>query len=106
VNITLPGLADAANPSMRIIAANCRKLERLNVSWCKNINTHGLQKIVECRRNLTDIQACEVVGWQDVSHMQQLFLRNNLERLILRNCEGSTDESLAVLIEGENSEIE
>jgi F-box/leucine-rich repeat protein 2/20 len=65
-----------------------------------------LQKIVECRRNLTDIQACEVVGWQDVSHMQQLFLRNNLERLILRNCEGSTDESLAVLIEGENSEIE
>jgi F-box/leucine-rich repeat protein 2/20 len=106
VNITLPDLADAANPSMRIIVANCGKLEHPNVSRCKNINTHGLQKVVEGCPNLTDIQAYEVVGWQDVNLMQQLFFRNNLERLVMWNCEGPTDESLAVLIEGENSEIE
>lgn len=63
---------------------------------------HQQTWLAESRR----IQACEVVGWQDVSLMQQLFLRNTLERLVLRNRGGSTDESLAVLIEGENSEIE
>jgi F-box/leucine-rich repeat protein 2/20 len=106
VHINLSGLAGATNSAMRIIAANCPKLEHLNISWCNNVNTHGLQKVVEACPNLKDIRAGEVSGWEDVDFMQQLFLSNNLERLVLMNCDSLTDESLAVLIEGKESEID
>jgi F-box and leucine-rich repeat protein 2/20 len=103
---TKSGLAGATNSAMRIIASNCPKLEHLNVSWCNNINTHGISKVVEACPNLKDIRAGEVSGWDDLDFMQQLFLRNNLERLVLMNCDSLTDESLAVLIEGKDSEID
>jgi len=106
VHLNLSGLAGATNSAMRIIAANCRNLEHLNISWCNNVNTHGLQKVVEACPKLKDIRAGEVSGWEDVDFMQQLFLRNNLERLVLMNCDSLTDESLAVLIEGKGSEID
>jgi F-box/leucine-rich repeat protein 2/20 len=106
VHLNLSGLAGATNSAMRIIAANCPKLEHLNISWCNNVNTHGLQKVVEACPNLKDVRAGEVSGWEDVDFMQQLFLRNNLERLVLMHCDSLTDESLAVLIEGKDSEID
>jgi F-box/leucine-rich repeat protein 2/20 len=106
VHINLSGLAGATNSAMRIIASNCPRLEHLNVSWCNNINTHGISKVVEACPNLKDIRAGEVSGWDDLEFMQQLFLRNNLERLVLMNCDSLTDESLAVLIEGKDSEID
>jgi F-box/leucine-rich repeat protein 2/20 len=106
VHINLSGLAGATNSAMRIIAANCPRLEHLNVSWCNNINTHGLSKVVEACPNLKDIRAGEVSGWDDLEFMQQLFLSNNLERLVLMNCDSLTDESLAVLIEGKDGEID
>lgn len=106
VHINVSGLAGATNSAMRIIASNCPKLEHLNISWCNNVNTHGLQKVVEGCPNLKDIRAGEVSGWEDVDFMQQLFLSNNLERLVLMNCDSLTDESLAVLMEGKESEID
>jgi F-box/leucine-rich repeat protein 2/20 len=106
VHINLSGLAGATNSAMRIIAGNCPKLEHLNVSWCNNINTHGLSKVVEACSNLKDIRAGEVSGWDDIEFMQQLFRKNSLERLVLMNCDSLTDESLAVLIEGKDSEID
>lgn len=106
VHINLSGLAGATNSAMRIIAANCPKLEHLNISWCNNINTNGLRKVVEACPNLKDVRAGEVSGWDDVDFMHELFLRNNLERLVLMNCDSLTDEALAVLMEGKNSEID
>lgn len=106
VHLNISGLAGATNSAMRIIAANCPQLEHLNISWCNNVNTHGLQKVVQGCPNLKDIRAGEVSGWEDLDFMQQLFLRNNLERLVLMNCDSLTDESLAVLMEGKDSEID
>jgi F-box/leucine-rich repeat protein 2/20 len=91
------------NNAMNIIAASCPKLERLNVSWCNNVDTHGLHRVVEACPKLKDIQASEVDGWGNIEFMQQLFLRNSLERLVLTNCGSLTDESLAVLMQGRHS---
>jgi len=91
------------NNAMNIIAASCPKLERLNVSWCNNIDTHGLYRVVEACPKLKDIQASEVDGWDNIEFMQQLFLSNALERLVLTNCGSLTDESLAVLMQGRHS---
>jgi F-box/leucine-rich repeat protein 2/20 len=85
---------------MNIIAVSCPKLERLNVSWCKNVDTYGLHRVVEACPKLKDIQASEVDGWGNIEFMQQLFLLNGLERLVLINCGSLTDESLAVLMQG------
>lgn len=106
VHINLSGLAGATNSAMRIIAGNCPKLEHLNISWCNNINTNGLRKVVEGCPNLKDVRAGEVSGWDDLDFMQVLFETNNLERLILMNCDSLTDKSLAVLMEGKESEID
>jgi F-box/leucine-rich repeat protein 2/20 len=91
---------------MKIIAQNCPKLEHLNVSWCNNIDTRGLKKVVECCHNLKDLRAGEIRGWDNLDFVQDVFSRNTLERLILMNCDTLTDASLAVLMEGRGSDID
>nr|POF15199.1 f-box/lrr-repeat protein 2 [Quercus suber] len=106
VHINLSGLAGATNSAMKIIAANCPRLEHLNVSWCNNINTRGLKRIIESCAHLRDLRAGEIRGWDDVEIMELLFERNSLERLVLMHCDSLTDESLAVLIEGRENEVD
>jgi len=106
VYINLSGLAGATNSAMKIIAETCPKLEHLNVSWCNNVDTRGLRKVVEACPDLRDLRAGEVHGWDDVDFMQILFERNSLERLILMNCDSLNDDSLAVLMEGQDSEMD
>ena len=106
VHLNFSGLAGATNAGMKIIAQNCPKLEHLNISWCNNVDTRGLKKVVESCLLLRDLRAGEIRGWDDIQFMELLFQRNTLERLILMNCETLTDESLAVLIEGKDSEID
>jgi F-box/leucine-rich repeat protein 2/20 len=106
IHINLCGLAGATNTGMKIIAANCPKLEHLNISWCNNIDTRGLKKVIEGCPNLRDLRASEIRGWDDVDFTYQIFLRNSLERLILMNCDTLTDESLAVMMEGKDSEMD
>lgn len=106
VHINLCGLAGATNSALKIIAANCPKLEHLNVSWCNNIDTRGLKRVVDACQNLKDLRASEIRGWDDLDFAQLIFERNNFERLILMNCDSLTDESLAVMIEGQDSAID
>lgn len=106
VHINLSGLANATNSTMKMIAQACPKVEYLNISWCNNIDTRGLRKVVEACPNLKDIRAGEVRCWDDMDFMQLLFEKNSLERLILMNCDSLSDEALAVLIEGKDSEID
>lgn len=106
VHINLCGLAGATNTGMKILAANCPKLEHLNISWCNNIDTRGLKKVIDACPNLKDLRASEIRGWDDIDFVHQIFLKNTLERLILMNCDTLTDESLTVLIEGKDSEID
>ena len=91
---------------MKIVAANCPKLEHLNISWCNNIDTRGIKRVVDACPNLKDLRAGEVRGWDDLDLMNQLFQRNSLERLVLMHCDTLTDESLAVLMEGKDSEVD
>ena len=105
VHIDLSGLEVATNRAMSIVAANCEKLEYLGISWCDNINAWGLRMVVEACSALREIRAGKVSGWENVETMQQLFLRNSLECLVLTHCDSLTNESMAVLIEGKESEI-
>ncbi|KAK5173858.1 uncharacterized protein LTR77_002539 [Saxophila tyrrhenica] len=106
VHINLCGLAGATNAGLKIVAANCPKLEYLNISWCNNIDTRGLKKVIESCPNLKDLRASEIRGWDDVDFANQVFLQNSLERLILTHCDTLTDEALSVLIEGKGSEVD
>ncbi|KAF2637159.1 F-box/LRR repeat-containing protein 2 [Massarina eburnea CBS 473.64] len=106
VHVNLSGLAGATNAAMKILANHCPKVEHLNVSWCNNIDTRGLRKVVESCPNLKDLRAGEVRGWDDVDFMHELFKRNTLERLVLMNCDSLNDDSLAVLVSGIDPEID
>ncbi|KAK5727066.1 hypothetical protein LTR15_002958 [Elasticomyces elasticus] len=106
VSLNLSGLALATNSAMKIIAGNCPKLEVLNVSWCNHVDTRGIRKIIECCANLSDLRAGETRGWEDEEVMLLLHERNTLERLVLMNCDSLTDESLGVLMEGKDGEVD
>ncbi|EMD60693.1 hypothetical protein COCSADRAFT_40303 [Bipolaris sorokiniana ND90Pr] len=106
VHVNLSGLAGATNAAMKILGGHCPKVEVLNISWCNNIDNRGLKKVVEGCTKLRDIRAGEVRGWDDVDLMAELFKRNTLERLDLKNCDSLSDESLAALIEGVDQEID
>lgn len=106
VHVNLSGLAGATNAAMKILAAHCPKVEVLNIEWCNNIDNRGLKKVIEGCPRLRDLRAAEVRGWDDVDLMVELFKRNTLERLVLKNCDTLNDESLAALIEGVDEEAD
>ncbi|KAF1816644.1 RNI-like protein [Eremomyces bilateralis CBS 781.70] len=106
VTLNLSGLAGATNFAMKIVAAHCPKLEALNVSWCNNIDTRGLRRVVQACSQLKDLRAGEVRGFDDVEFMDDLFRRNTLERLVLMNCDSLTDDALKALMEGIEPEID
>ncbi|KAK4895879.1 hypothetical protein LTR27_006049 [Elasticomyces elasticus] len=106
VSLNLSGLALATNSAMKIIAANCPKLEELNISWCNHVDTRGIRKIIESCANLRDLRAGETRGWEDEEVMLLLHESNTLERLVLMNCDSLTDESLGVLMEGKDGEVD
>ncbi|KAK1091829.1 hypothetical protein LTR48_005527 [Friedmanniomyces endolithicus] len=106
VHINLSGLALATNSALKIIAANCLQLEHLDITWCNHVDTRGIKRVVEACPKLKDLRAGEVRGWDDTELMLMLFSRNTLERLVLMNCDSLTDESLAVLMEGWDNEVD
>ena len=106
VHINLSGLKDISNSAMRIIAQGCPQLEHLNVSWCQNVDTRGLLRIVQECTLLKDLRAGEIKGLNDKAFLLELFQRNTLERLILSHCVDLDDESLQVLIQGEDPNVD
>lgn len=104
VHINVQGLNVVTDSTMKMIGKHCPLLRHLNVSWCYNICTRGLRKVVEGCPNLEDLRAGEIRGMGDVGFMLELFKHNNLERLILMGCDSLTDESLTALMEGTDAE--
>jgi len=105
-HINISGLTATNNSAMKIIAQGCPQLEYLNVSWCNNIDTQGLKRVVQACPKLKDLRAGEVKGFNDKGFMLELFKRNTLERLVVHHCETLDDESLMVLVQGVNPEID
>ncbi len=106
VHVNLSGLKELSNSAMRIIAQGCQQLEHLNVSWCHGIDTRGLLRVVQSCTKLKDLRAGEIRGFDDRAILLELFERNNLERLVLSHCLDLDDESLQLLIQGEDPEID
>lgn len=106
VHINVSGLTTVDNSTMRIIAQACPRIKVLNISWCNKVSTRGLRRVFESCPSLRDLRAGEVSGCDNVEFMTDLFRRNNLERLILANCDSLTDESFRALIEGDGEQID
>lgn len=106
VHINISGLSAVNNSTMKIIAQGCQQLEHLNVSWCQHIDAKGLQKIVQSCPKLTDLRAAEIRGFNDQGFLLDLHNSNMLERLVVNHCTDLDDNSLKVLIEGLEPEID
>ena len=106
VHINLSGLFAVNNSTMKIIAQGCQHLEHLNVSWCLHVDTKGLQKVVQSCLKLSDLRAAEVKGFNDRDFLLELYNSNKLERLIANHCSDLDDDSLKILIQGLNPEID
>lgn len=106
VHVNLTGLAGTTNSTLQLLGMHCPKLEELNISWCHNVDTRGLKSVVEGCPRLRDLRAGEVRGFDCLKFMDMLFQRNTLERLILMNCHTLTDESLMVLMHGNNPKLD
>ena len=106
VHVNLSGLKELSNSAMRIIAQGCQQLEHLNVSWCHGVDTRGLLRVVQSCTRLKDLRAGEIKGFNDKAMLLELFERNNLERLVVSHCLDLDDESLQLLIHGEDPEID
>lgn len=106
VHINLSGLSAVHLKTMELIAQGCQQLEHLNVSWCPHVDTKGLQKIVRSCPKLQDLRAGEVRGFNDRGFLLDLFRANSLERLVVSHCTDLDDESLKILIQGTDAEID
>ena len=106
VHINLSGMKSLSNSALRIIAQNCPQLEHLNISWCQNVDSRGLVRVVQSCSRLKDLRAGEVKGFNDQILLLELFNRNTLERLFVDHCVELDDESLQVLFQGVDPEMD
>ncbi|KAG7007561.1 hypothetical protein G7Y79_00009g026700 [Physcia stellaris] len=106
VHINVSGLLEINNSTMEIIARCCPQLQHLNVSWCRKVTTSGLHKVVQSCPKLTDLRAGEIKGFDDPIFLLSLFETNRLERLVVCRCDDLDDESLKLLIQGRDPEID
>lgn len=106
INVSSLPAAALNNQALKIIAQECQQLEQLNVSWCEGVDTKGLQKVVQACSKLKELRAVEVTGFDNKDFLQSLFVRNNLERLVAGQCADLYDESLEILIQGVDPEID
>jgi F-box/leucine-rich repeat protein 2/20 len=60
VHVNLSEFGGATNAAMKILASNCPCVEVLNISWCNNIASQGLKKVVKGCPKLRDLRAGEV----------------------------------------------
>ncbi|KAL1973791.1 hypothetical protein VTN31DRAFT_5351 [Thermomyces dupontii] len=104
-HINLSGLTTVTNSAMKIIAQTCAQLETLNVSWCANVDAKGLRRVVQACSQLRDLRAGEIRGFDNEALMLDMFERNTLERLVIHRTD-VTDESLKVLVQGKDPEID
>ena len=106
VSINMSGLTTLNNSALKIISQSCPKLEYLDISWCSHIDAKGVFKVVQGCANLRDLRAGEIRGFNDKDLLLELFRRNTLERLLLSHCTDFDDDSLLMLIQGKDPEVD
>lgn len=104
--VNLTGLTAVCNSTCELMAESCKQLETLKVSWCKNVDSRGVQAVVEGCPLLKDLRAGDIRGFDDLNVAEALFKRNNLERLVLSGCADLTDDALRTMIHGVDPEID
>ncbi|KAK2853227.1 hypothetical protein FQN49_005284 [Arthroderma sp. PD_2] len=105
-HINMCGVFTATNSAMKAISESCPRLEYLNISWCRGVDTKGLSWIVKSCPQLKDLRVSRIEGWDNESIMSGLFKANTLERFVLSDCASLTDASLKALIHGIHPEID
>jgi F-box and leucine-rich repeat protein 2/20 len=105
-HLNLVGLSKVANSTSSTIASFNRHLKTLDVSWCLSMTARSIKKIVINCPELRDLAASGIWGFGDVDIMNEIFLRNKLERLSLQGCDDIGDAALKALIIGRNPQID
>ncbi|KAF8470550.1 hypothetical protein BDZ91DRAFT_541490 [Kalaharituber pfeilii] len=106
LQINLSGLISVSNMTCRLLGQKCPRLTSLDISWCSGVDSRGIRKIIENCPELRELKASECGRFDEASPMQAIFKSNSLERLYLSGCESLTDESIRIMVEGRNADID
>ncbi|KAK6534210.1 hypothetical protein TWF281_005543 [Arthrobotrys megalospora] len=106
IHLNISGLEAVTNVTCKHIAESCPQLTTLDVSFCGNMDARGIRKIIESCSYLTDLRAAECQGINDELTLESIFKTNTLERLLLGGCDALTDESVRILVEGIEADID
>ncbi|GAP89252.2 putative F-box domain-containing protein [Rosellinia necatrix] len=105
-NLNLTSMTAVTNSTCKIISQHCPRLEVLNVSWCKHMDTRGIKMIVLGCPKLKDLRASEIRGFDGLEVAKAIFKTNNLQRLVLSGCTDLTDETLKTMVHGLQPEVD
>lgn len=105
VHLNLSGLHSVTNSTCRMIAQSCPNLEVLDISFCKNADGKGLRRLADRCNNLRVLKA-NTLRINDTGLMLILFQKNTLEQLYLGSASGLRDETIRLLLEGKDPEID
>ncbi|EPS44279.1 hypothetical protein H072_1717 [Dactylellina haptotyla CBS 200.50] len=106
IQLNISGLEAVSNLTCKHIAESCKLLTSLDISFCANMDARGIRKIVESCTVLRDLRAAECHGINDEMTLEAIFRTNTLEKLALGGCESLTDESVRILVEGVEPDID
>lgn len=105
-SLKLTGNAEVNHRVLNKIAYYCKDLERLDVSHCQRVSAHSVVRVLNNCQSLHSLMAQHVEGFHDPACMNALYNRKSLKHLVLTGCRGINDESLRILIQGQNAVID
>lgn len=105
-HVNLTGLVAVNNHTCKVVARNCPQLESLNVSWCTHMDARGIKTILLACPKLRDLRAGEIKGFNSPDIAEAIFLADNLERLVLSGCQDIEDNTLQIMMQGIDPEID
>ncbi|KAI0389817.1 RNI-like protein [Xylariaceae sp. FL0594] len=106
IKLNLAGIIAVTNNTCKIISRHCTRLERLNISWCTNMDAKGVKMVIRGCPELRDLRAGEIKGFGKPDTALAMFQTNKLERLILSGCSDLSDDSLKIMARGPHPEID
>ncbi|KAI1000351.1 hypothetical protein K3495_g7844 [Podosphaera aphanis] len=106
VTLNLSGLSKVTNTTCQAISQGCPCLEMLNISWCTHVDSMGVRFIIRNCKQLKDLRVGEIRGLGALDLAQDLFETNKLERFDIAGCSDFTDQSLRIIMQGTDPEID
>ncbi|CAG8781326.1 17933_t:CDS:2, partial [Racocetra persica] len=100
--LDLSGLVIITNLICRTLSRKCKRLKHINLNWCQQINSVGIEYLV---KGCQELECLKINGLSKISDqmMTKIALLPNLKILSMESCPTLNDDHISILLKNQPS---